>query len=324
MLRVRDNIKQRYDAWLDKRLPLSDEVQLSQKRIFIVPNLIGILFLVLLGLLLVTGINYQNNLILSIGFIMISLFVTSIVATYQNISSLIVKAGACAPSFVGESVSLPLTFINPNKAAKTGIFIGFDKHHAALIPRIEDHQLQRLIYAPQERGHIRVPRIKLFSVYPLGLLTCWSWLALDFNGVVYPKPVDLPFRSRDGQGLDDTAETVHSGMDEFDGLRSYQKGDSLKRVAWKQYAKTQQLMTKQYLDFQGDERCLDWYALPGLEVEYRLQVLCGWVLKAHEQQSEYSLNLPGQSIPLGSGDQHFHQCLRALALFDFGGKRNGL
>ncbi|MGK0445275.1 MAG: hypothetical protein ACJA1U_002215 [Bermanella sp.] len=315
-----EKIRQIYEAWLKKRLPLSSEIQLSQKRIFIFPNKIGFLFIVLLGLLLVTGINYQNNLILSIGFIMISLFITSIVATYQNIASLVIKASACDTCFVGDTVSLPLTFDNPNKLAKTGIFIGFDQTHAQLIPSIESHQNLRLSFTPQTRGYIRVPRIKLFSVYPLGLLTCWSWLHLDFKGVVYPKPVELPFRSSDGEGIDDNNQTTQAGMDEFDGLKVYQKGDSLKRVAWKQYAKTQQLMTKQYLDFQGDERCLDWYTLSGFEVEYRLQVLCGWVLKAQEQQSEYSLKLPGQTIPLGSGEQHFHQCLNALALFQYGGK----
>ena len=104
-------------------------------------------------------------------------------------------------------------------------------------------------------------------------------------------------------------------------LRMYQKGDSLKRVAWKQYAKTQQLMTKQYLDYQGDERCLDWSVLSGFDVEYRLQVLCGWALQAHQQQSEFSLKIPGQTIPLGSGEQHLHQCLKALALFNYGVKK---
>ena len=314
-------IRHRFNAWLKKRLPLSEEIQLSQNRIFIFPNKVGFLFLVLLGLLLVTGINYQNNLILSIGFIMVSLFVTSIIATYQNIASLVIKASACDACFVGDTVSLPLTLNNPNKTSKAGLFVGFDHSHAQLIPVVESQQNIRLSYVPQQRGYINVPKIKLFSVYPLGLLTCWSWLYLDFNGVVYPKPVDLPFRSSDGEGLDDTDQSIQSGMDEFDGLRMYQKGDSLKRVAWKQYAKTQQLMTKQYLDYQGDERCLDWSVLSGFDVEYRLQVLCGWALQAHQQQSEFSLKIPGQTIPLGSGEQHLHQCLKALALFNYGVKK---
>lgn len=319
-----NKIKQLYDSWLKKRLPLSSEIQLTQKRIFIFPNKVGFLFIVLIGLLLVTGINYQNNLILSISFIMISLLVTSIVATYQNLASLVIKASACDVCFAGDTVALPLAITNPARSPKTGIFIGFDHAHGQLIPVIESHQSVRLSFTTRTRGHIHVPKIKLFSVYPLGLLTCWSWLHLDFKGVIYPKPVHIPFRSSDGEGVDENEQSKQPGMDEFDGLRMYQKGDSLKRVAWKQYAKTQQLMTKQYLDFQGDERCLDWYSLPGFEVEYRLQVLCGWILQAQQQQSEYSLKLPGQSIPLGHGEQHFHRCLNALALFQDKGKSNGL
>ena len=316
-------LSQFYERWLNKRLPLASEIQLTQKRIFIFPNKVGFLFLVLLSLLLVTGINYQNNLILSIGFIMISLFITTIISTYQNVSSLIIKAGACEPCFAGETVALPLMFTNPNKASKVGIFVGFNEPESKLAPVINDQQTIKLTFLAKERGQLRVPRIKLFSVYPLGLLTCWSWLRLDFNGVVYPAPIDLPFRSSSGDGIDDKAETTQSGMDEFDGLRMYQKGDSLKRVAWKQYAKTQQLMTKQYLDFQGDERCIDWQTLSGFEIEYRLQVLCGWVLAAHKQQSEYSLKLPNIDVPLGSGEKHLQRCLTELALFEYGGKRNG-
>ena len=316
-------LNQFYERWLNKRLPLSSEIQLTQKRIFIFPNKVGFLFLVLLSLLLVTGINYQNNLILSIGFIMISLFITTIISTYQNISSLIVKAGACAPCFAGETVTLPLTFTNPNKASKIGVFVGFNESESKIVPVIHDQQTFKLNLLAKTRGHLVVPRIKLFSVYPLGLLTCWSWLRLDFNGVVYPSPVDLPFRSSTGEGLDDQTETTQSGMDEFDGLRMYQKGDSLKRVAWKQYAKTQQLMTKQYLDYQGDERCLDWQTLYGFETEYRLQVLCGWVLAAHKQQGEYSLRLPGIDVPLGSGEKHLQRCLTELALFQSARSANG-
>lgn len=315
-------LSQFYERWLNKRLPMASEIQLTQKRIFIFPNKVGFLFLVLLTLLLVTGINYQNNLILSIGFIMISLFVTTIISTYQNISSLIIKAGACEPCYVGETVQLPLTLTNPNKASKVGIFVGLNQVDSKLVSVIDKQQTIKLTFLAKERGRLHVPRIKLFSVYPLGLLTCWSWLRLDFNGVVYPAPVDLPFRSSSGEGLDDNTQTTQSGMDEFDGLRMYQKGDSLKRVAWKQYAKTQQLMTKQYFDFQGDERCIDWQTLYGFEIEYRLQVLCGWVLAAHKQQSEYSLRLPNIEVPLDSGEKHLHRCLTELALFEYGGKRN--
>lgn len=319
MMSVRDYIKRFYEAWLNKRLPLSSSIQLSQKRIFIFPNKIGWLFIAFLVLLFVTGTNYQNNLILSIAFIMVSVFITTIVASYQNLSALIIKTRACDGVYAGDSVSLPITFENPNKTAKAGLMLGFKNTSLQLIPIIKTEQRVTLQFAPQHRGWLQVPRIKVCSVYPLGLLTCWSWLRLEFNGIVYPKPIDYPFRNSLSEGEENQTQPVASGMDEFDGLRAYQKGDSLKRVAWRQYAKSQQLMTKNYLDYQTDERCLDWFALTGMETEKRLQVLAGWVVKCHQQQAEFSLKLPDLHISVASGDVHFKNCLKALALFRVGG-----
>lgn len=324
MKRMRAIIRHIYGAWLDKRLPVSDYIQLTQKRIFIFPNKIGWLYLVFLILLFITGINYQNNLILSVGFIMVSVLITTIVATYQNLSSLIIKTSACDNVFVGDFVALPVTFENINKANKRGLMVGFEQSPCQLVPAIEREQRVNLLFRPSERGLLSVPRIKLYSVFPMGLFMCWSWLRLEFNGLVYPKPVDFPFRMSAGEAGDqDHSKTLISGMDEFDGLRSYQKGDSMKRVAWRQFAKTQQLMTKHYSDLQADERCLDWYALTGIDVELRLKILAGWVVDCHKQQCQYSLKLPHKIIEQNSGESHFRYCLKELALFGLAGNSHG-
>ncbi len=316
MSSIRLRIQRFYQAWLNRRLPNAKRIQLSQKRIFIFPNKMGLLFLIMVALLFVTGVNYQNNLMLSICFFMVSLFITTIVASYQNLSSLIIKAGACESVFAGDSVMLPITLENPNKKHKVGLLFEIDGGYSQLVSSLDDRYLLKLAYQTQARGLLRVPKIKLKSVYPLGLINCWTWLRLDFEGLVYPAKLEMPFKL--GKGEDDNeydGQQQQAGMEEFEGLRVYQKGDSLKRVSWKQYAKTQQLMTKQYTEHKGDDHCLDWYSLSGFDVETRLQILCGWVLKAHGQQSEFSLKLPGQHIAQSSGDHHLIMCLRELALF---------
>lgn len=316
----RDSLTGLYEAWLNKRLPLSSSVQLTQKRIFIFPNKIGWLYLVFLVLLFVTGTNYQNNLVLSIAFIMVSVFITTIIATYQNLSALIIKASACESVFVGDSVKLPITVENPNKTAKVGLLMTFKQSQPQSILTVNSEQRVSLLFVPAQRGYLQVPRIKLYSVYPLGLLTCWSWLRLEFNGLVYPQPIDYPFQATMSDQGADQANSTSPGQDEFDGLKIYQKGDSLKRVAWRQYAKSQQLMTKKYVNFQVDKRSLDWHALTGMETEMRLQVLTGWLIKCHQQKSEFSLILPHVVFPLASGEAHFKNCLKALALFNLGGR----
>lgn len=312
---AKQKLDAKYHKWLDRRLPYTSEIQLNQKRIFIFPNKVGWLFITMLILLFVTGINYQNNLILTVGFLLVSVFITSIVSTYQNLSALIIKAVAADPVFAGETVNLPIKLENPNKQAKIGLMLGF-KEHQALIEQVSKSEQVKIRYSNTSRGILSVPKIKLFSVYPLGFLTCWTWLRLDFKGLVYPKPVDKPFIKATGVGEDEEgASIVQNGFDEFEGLRKYQKGDSLKRVAWKQYAKTQQLLTKEYHDNKGDDRTLDWYSLSGFSTEERLQILCGWVLKAHDDKSDYGLKLPNQTIQINSGEQHKQICLTALALY---------
>ena len=110
--------------------------------------------------------------------------------------------------------------------------------------------------------------------------------------------------------------------DDFHGFKTYQPGDSLKHVAWRQFAKTSQLLTKEFSSYEGISRWLDWNALDGASIERRLQILCGWVLTAHENSDEYGLTIPGCSIEFGQGEAHKHECLKALALHGLDAARN--
>ena len=52
------------------------------------------------------------------------------------------------------------------------------------------------------------------------------------------------------------------------------------------------------------------------DLETRLSQLARWVVIAERQNHAYGLRLGGQRIAPGRGEQHFHACLRALALFE--------
>jgi hypothetical protein len=49
--------------------------------------------------------------------------------------------------------------------------------------------------------------------------------------------------------------------------------------------------------------------------EEKLSRLCDMVLKAHNMNIAYGLRLPGRTIAPDKGEQHKHQCLKALAMF---------
>ncbi len=316
--RLINGLRVKYVSWIDKRSPTSKSIELTQKRIYIIPNKVGVLFIVLTTLMFVNGVNYQNNLIFSFSVLLLSIFITSIVVTYQNMAGLIITAGHGDAVFSGKTTSLHLFVEHRAKKTKEGIRLGFDRSSSIALKRLNSKQNITLSFKTLQRGRLSVPRITPFSVYPVGLFTCWSWLRLDFDGVVYPKPVYSPFQyaGQSEQGDEQVQNLVSSGIDDFRGFKKYQTGDSLKHVAWRQFAKTNQLLTKEFEQPQAQGHWLDWDALPGLGAERRLQILCGWVVRSHEENREYGLSLPGVKIPSGRGDQHQEDCLTALALFN--------
>lgn len=306
-----------YLRWLQKRNPRAAQVTLNQKRIFIMPGKAGLLYIATCFALFISAINYENNLLFALCFLMVSLFLTAILHTYKNLSGLTLAAGHALPVFVGDVMHLPL-HLQAGAHGRHSLQIGFPTEVWQFVAHLDASGRVLLPFSPQQRGRLQVSRMGIESVYPLGLLRCWSWLYLDFQGLVYPRPVFGPFRyvADGGEGQESAGEVADpSGMDDFRGLRPYQPGDNLRHVAWKQVARGQPLMSKEFEEVHAGRHWLSWYALPGCPVEERLSRLCGWVLTSHEEGLEYGLILPGARIEIGRGDQQRDTCLSALALY---------
>ena len=60
---MREPLRQRWQRWLDRRIPPSSSVTLDQRRIFIFPSATGFFFFLCLLVMLLAAINYQNNIV---------------------------------------------------------------------------------------------------------------------------------------------------------------------------------------------------------------------------------------------------------------------
>ena len=103
--------------------------------------------------------------------------------------------------------------------------------------------------------------------------------------------------------------------DDFVGLREASPSDPPRRLAWKAYARSDQLLAKQFAGGIEQPCLFKFHDLPELDTEARLSQLARWCIEAAEQQRSFGLVLPDATIALGSGDRHLHDCLQALALF---------
>lgn len=310
-------LKARWRRWIARRIPAASQVQLNQRRIFIMPDRVGAAFAVLLLLMLLAGINYENSLAYGLTFLLAAIFVIAILHTYRNFSRLILKAGASGAVFLDEPARFRVRLESAGHPHQA-IALGWPSQSLQVhdVPPGGECECE-LALPTLRRGWLRPERMRVESHFPLGILVAWSWVDLDQAVLVYPRPLegDLPLAA--GAGDDDEEEGRRAsgqGADDYQGLRSYQPGDSRRRLHWKAFSRGQGLLVKDFAALSGRDLWLDFQALGG-DVEARLSLLCHWVLQLDARQQAYGLRLPGFERSPDYGDTHREACLRALALY---------
>lgn len=294
--------------------PSDEAILLNQRRIFILPSARGLAFAVLILLLLLIAFVYNNNLAYFLTFLLASVFFICILHSYKALAGLVIRKGQCKPVFAGERALFEIHVDNPLHIPRFNLEIELhEKTHLTLAPFAK--QAVKM-YAPTERrGHLSCGTITVSSGYPLGFFRAWSPLRFNLTVLVYPKawPQEIPFP--ESGGISSEQGKTEKGTDDFYGLQEYQRGDSIKRIHWKAYAKGQGLFSKQYSGEQGNELWFAYEVCAGYGKEERLSRLCRWVLDAEKNGLRYGLRLPGKQIGLGIGPTHRARCLEALALF---------
>lgn len=303
--------------FLKSARPLKGPVELDRQRISILPTRRGLGFASSILLLLLTAFTNNNNLIYLLAFLLLGLFLVTILHAYQSLSGLNVQAGKILSVFVGDTAWLPLTVNNRSALPRLAL-------RAVMADALEfdvaPHQ-QKTIMLPvavRKRGRQTIGTVTLDSCYPLGLFRVWASLSFDRQLMAYPKPAAvapaLPFGG--GHATPWRQAGQLTGDDEFVGLRAYQSGDSIRTIHWKAYAKGQGLFSKQFAaGTGGNELWLDFGKTAAGHTEERLGQLCRWVIDAEQAGGRYGLMLPGREIAPDRGVKHQARCLEALALF---------
>nr|WP_272890718.1 DUF58 domain-containing protein [Stutzerimonas sp. S1] len=303
------------DRWLLRRIPPASSVRLDQRRIFIMPTRVGLAFAAALLLMLLTAINYQNSLAYGLTFLLGALFLVTILHTWRNLAGLLLHAGGTTAAFVGEQASLRVRLESQGRAYQA-VAIGWPASglHLLDVPAGGTREVE-LSLPTQRRGWLRPGRVRVESRFPLGLLVAWSWIDLELAALVYPRPLagDRPQQGGAPQTEDEGLLARTAGVDDYQGLRPWQPGDSRRRLHWKAYSRGHGLLVKDFASLLGNEPLLDFDALQG-DTEERLSQLCHWVVQLSTDQQPFALRLPAETIGPDSGQAHRDACLRALAL----------
>ncbi len=312
------HLRQRWLRWLTRdQQPRRTSIVLDQRRIYIFASTAGIGFVALLLAMLSACINYELSLGYVLTFLLGSLMLVTIFHTFRNLLGLEIRPVRAEPVFAGDMARFELSLHNPSSLGRQALNFCFAGQPATRvnIPG-QQEQVVVVVHATTQRGQLAAPRVVLDTFFPLGWFRAWTYLWFDLSTAIYPAPEQDAPPLPPGQLQECPGEETTTGNDEFDGFRHYQPGDTPRRIAWKQYARQEQLYTK---TFHGEGRSalwLDYDQLPSaLDQEAKLSRLTAWVIQAEALHQDYGMRLPQRVIPPGHGTAHYQHCLTTLALF---------
>ncbi len=312
-------LNERFEQFLERRIPPSSSITLSQSNVFIFPTKTGFVFGFFIALLIIGAINYQASLVFGLAFLLGAMLMVTILYTFRNLSGLRLELAESRPGFVGEDVQFSVRVVRPSGRGREGVQLGWPgsiRQWAELADKEAD--VVRLYVRGSHRGWLDPGRLLIETYYPLGLLRAWTWVDLNARALVYPKPIfeNLP---RFTSGRRDEGVLVDPlGSDDFTDIKAYTRGDPIKHVIWRSYARSdgRDLQVKRFTSYQEPRLWLRFDDVQG-DTEARLQRLTGMALRATREDREFGLELPAMNVRLqpGIGEAHLETVLRELALY---------
>lgn len=304
-----------WQSSLNRKLPPEDATRFSWRNIFIFPTVFGGLWLGLVLVLWLTGINYQNGLILGLSFLLFALWWAALHQTHTQLSGLQLQWLANEPGQALKMQRVLLRLQSPK--THLGLNLEWEQDHQHL--HLQSGQVLTLAMhlSLPRRGRHPLPRLKISTEQPYGLFRAWTLPQLAQPILVWPQALERPAVRQGSPGAASSAvmRPTHE-PEQLAGLMQAQPSEHRQRILWPRYLRTGQLLVRHYEEGRDQGRTLSWQDYPHLAPELRLSALCADVIHCWQQQQAFGLAIPGLSLPIAQGQQHAHRALEALAVYE--------
>lgn len=301
-------LKKRWQRWLEKRFKVVDQKTFLQKDVLIFLYQQGYLYVVLIIITFIAGVNYANNLILGFCFLISAILCISFYLTFKQLYALQIEIIPPLVGQVDEDLRLKIALKQHQPQMRYLCFSVDQQLHYILMT--ESQQQIELTFIPQQRGKFDYPMIRIWSVYPLGLVRAWSYVYLTHQSWVAPKALTFSHEYKQPH------QSQEQDFDEFRELRDFKQGDSWHVVSWKQVARGQGLYVKNFEQHTDDYRmCIDYQKIPASNHEEKLSLMMGLIEQCEQNQRPYAIILPHAELEFGLGEQQLQhaKCLLAQA-----------
>jgi uncharacterized protein (DUF58 family) len=230
------------------------------------PHIPGLLYTGALAMVAMAAMNNQNNLLFWVMGVLAAGLVVSAVMSTLTIRALRVRRIDPQHGSVGEPLIVRYAVTNGGR-----LLSAFNVHMRDLLPREAREILLRpqdraappgawvmhvgtretvhgeAIFWPTRRGKVTFERIRVWSTFPFGIIRKSRVFAQPQHTLIYPMLYELRhglLKSITPKALLGSKVSHHTGAgDDYYGMREYRPGDSMRHIAWKRTARTDQLIT---------------------------------------------------------------------------------
>lgn len=287
----------------------------TQSNIYIIPSRFGFYYIVINFLSFMIGLTYGNNLALLISFILVSYFIMVMINSHFNLKHFNFINLTFNSNFQDNGIGINLISKNDSKNTISDIHVYNNRRNEIKfceienISGVEEINFKNTIFN-LPRGYYSSPHILLRSQGPNFLFSTWSYLKTPSEFYVYPK------RIQDSQLFNALTDNINKNQwdeDSYETHINYHSSLNHKRIDWKRFSKTNQLLWKKYSAMNYNALNLDYDLISG-DPDSKLGKLSWLVDWAHKQNIEWSLKLPGETLPQQKGAHHYRKCLEKLAI----------
>lgn len=287
--------------------------QLQKKpRIYIVPSKAGLKYLVVNFLFFLVALSFSNNTALIITFLMISYFIIQMLDTHQVIQQLDFKSLSIKNTYSDSKLPIDVLFhknIKPNK--NIGIKL-YTKDQLNFILRAQEisthHNYLRYKAEAIKRGHYKIDKVQFYHKGAHQLFYVWRYISISDSFYIYPKKT-IPSHYHQKVNFSQAS----TGDKEYHEHRPYEQGHHAYKIDWKIYAKTDELLYKDYKFFDQKKIQLNYNELKGNKEE-RLEYLSFLIDKCLKEKTTWSLILPHKTLKSSKGITHFRHSMEAISI----------
>lgn len=308
---VRRRWRERWERWLDHRLPATDEMRLDHRNVFVFPTDAGFAYGVVSVLVFLCGVNYSNSLILGLSFLMLSVGVVSIHLTFFALSGARLTARATSNAFVGEQANITVR-ISAGRRGLPALRVVLQDVHILHVEKGQSADVTCRV-AVGRRGWQSAGRVLIETTWPFSLVRCWTWWQPSMRILGYPVPEahdSMMERRPDGGDSDMGAAAIDPSPDD---LRLWRIGDPLSRIAWRVSLRSGELHVRDGVVSAGVPAQIDVGAMPGPGLERRYSQAAYSVMASLSAGAPTGLRTPCGAIDPDAGPDHLERCLMLLA-----------